>query len=173
MTSLASFLAPSITAGWSARPGTAKPIPTAQAANAATTPRLPGGLDRPARVARALSAIVLGILCRTADEARDRTKAERGRHEQRVNSRAPGHDDIHVRRPIGHADMIGIADLGKPARATVPQPFDRAARQAAERKARMRKYGLTDFRLADPVARQRCRVLGAYDDERPARGNDV
>ena len=48
------------------------------------------------------------------------------------------------------------------------QAFDRALAEAAERDARLREDGATDFRLADPVMRQRGGVALGCCLRRPA-----
>src|SRR6266567_3596029 len=172
MTSLASFLAASITAS-SACAGTAMLLPIANAAEAANSLSLRAGFNRPSSGTPVKMRGFAGISWRAADQPRDRAIAERRRHEQRVNARAAGHDDAHVLRPIGHADVIRIANLGKPARAAMVQPFDGAAGKTRERDAGTLEDCPADFRLADALARERSGVLGTDDEQRSGWKNDV
>src|ERR1700693_6204108 len=149
MTSLPSFFAPSSTPSPSAQAGMAQPIPTARAAVVAKMQRWYRELKLPSRVARVSSANAPGALFRKPAGARHRTKAEHRRHDQRVDSRAPGHHDVHVLRAIRHSDVIGIARFRKPARAAMAQSYDRALRKPIERNARALENRLPDFRLAD------------------------
>src|SRR5580704_135978 len=90
-----------------------------------------------------------------------------------MNSCAARHHDVHVLRPVGDADVIGIASLCEPPLTPVMQAFDRARRKAAERDAATLEYRLCDLPFADPIPRQRSGMLGANVQQRTGRKDDV
>src|SRR5437879_4375727 len=154
----------------SAAPARATMRATPKAEHAASAAKRRMRILPPASAA-AGAFVVVGL--RTHDLARDRTIAERGRHEQRMDAGAACDNHAHVLRPVGDADMVGIADLGEPARAAMFQAVDGALDEARERNARAFEHRLPDLRLADAVARERAGMLGAEHEQRPGREDDV
>src|SRR5215467_12846860 len=101
------------------------------------------------------------------------TIAERRRHEQRMNTGAACDEDAHVLRAVGDANVLGIADLREPARATVLEALDRALAEARQRNAGALEHGLLDVFLTDAVAVEGPGVLRAQYQERPRWEDDV
>ena len=80
----------------------------------------------------------------------NRPMAERGRDEQRVNSRPAGDQDMHILRSVGDADVIRIANFCEPAFAPVMQALRTAFGKTAQRNSRAVKHRPSNCFLSMP-----------------------
>ena len=99
--------------------------------------------------------------------------AERGRHEQRVNTRPAGNEDMHIFGSVGDADMIRVANFREPPRSPVMQALHTAFRKAAQRNSGALKHRLLNCFFVDAVAVERRRMFRAEHEHWPGRENNI
>ena len=99
--------------------------------------------------------------------------AERGRHEQRVNPRPAGNQNMHILRSIGYADVIRFTDFREPALTSVTQTLHAAFRKPAQWNSRALKYRTLNCFLVNAIPVKRGGMFRTEHEHRTGRKDNV